>query len=88
MPLAIFDLDNTLLNGDSDYLWGQYLGEIGVVDRTTTSAKTSGSTPTTAQAGSTSWHSCVFLWPRWRHIRAEQTGRLACGPSWRPRSSR
>lgn len=33
MPLAIFDLDNTLLRGDSDYLWGQFLGEIGVVDR-------------------------------------------------------
>jgi HAD superfamily hydrolase (TIGR01490 family) len=33
MPLAIFDLDNTLLAGDSDYLWGQYLGEIGAVDR-------------------------------------------------------
>lgn len=35
MPLAIFDLDNTLLRGDSDYLWGQFLGEIGVVDRAT-----------------------------------------------------
>ena len=33
MPLAIFDLDNTLLSGDSDYLWGQFLSEIGVVDR-------------------------------------------------------
>ena len=33
MPLAIFDLDNTLLAGDSDYLWGQFLGEIGPVDR-------------------------------------------------------
>lgn len=33
MPLAIFDLDNTLLAGDSDYLWGRYLGELGVVDR-------------------------------------------------------
>ncbi len=33
MPLAIFDLDNTLLSGDSDYLWGQFLGELGVVDR-------------------------------------------------------
>lgn len=32
MPLAIFDLDNTLLSGDSDYLWGQYLCERGVVD--------------------------------------------------------
>ncbi len=33
MPLAIFDLDNTLLAGDSDYLWGQFLVELGVVDR-------------------------------------------------------
>lgn len=33
MPLAIFDLDNTLLAGDSDYLWGIYLAENGVVDR-------------------------------------------------------
>jgi len=30
--LAIFDLDNTLLSGDSDYLWGQYLIERGFVD--------------------------------------------------------
>ncbi|MEN8175365.1 MAG: HAD family hydrolase [Pseudomonadota bacterium] len=33
MALAIFDLDNTLLNGDSDYLWGVFLAEKGVVDR-------------------------------------------------------
>lgn len=33
MALAIFDLDNTLLAGDSDYLWGQFLAETGVVDR-------------------------------------------------------
>lgn len=32
MSLAIFDLDNTLIAGDSDYLWGQYLGEIGAVE--------------------------------------------------------
>ena len=32
MALAIFDLDNTLLAGDSDYLWGRFLGELGVVD--------------------------------------------------------
>lgn len=32
MALAIFDLDNTLLNGDSDYLWGRYLAECGLVD--------------------------------------------------------
>lgn len=32
MPLAIFDLDNTLLAGDSDYLWGQFLSDQGLVD--------------------------------------------------------
>ncbi len=32
MRLAIFDLDHTLLAGDSDYLWGQFLVEIGVLD--------------------------------------------------------
>lgn len=32
MQLAIFDLDNTLLAGDSDYLWGQYLVDQGLVD--------------------------------------------------------
>ncbi|HGG58781.1 MAG TPA: HAD family hydrolase [Gammaproteobacteria bacterium] len=33
MSLALFDLDNTLLAGDSDYSWGQFLIELGVVDR-------------------------------------------------------
>ncbi|GAB3486000.1 histidinol-phosphatase [Marinomonas epiphytica] len=32
MTLAIFDLDGTLLNGDSDYTWGQFLVEKGIVD--------------------------------------------------------
>ena len=32
MTLAIFDLDNTLLGGDSDTLWGQFLAEQGHVD--------------------------------------------------------
>ncbi len=32
MSLAIFDLDNTLIGGDSDYLWGQFLAERGLVD--------------------------------------------------------
>lgn len=32
MSLAIFDLDNTLLGGDSDYLWGMFLVEQGLVD--------------------------------------------------------
>lgn len=30
--LAIFDLDNTLLAGDSDYLWGKFLAGRGMVD--------------------------------------------------------
>ena len=32
MNLAIFDLDNTLLNGDSDYNWGLYLVKKGFLD--------------------------------------------------------
>ncbi len=30
--IAIFDLDNTLLAGDSDFLWGEFLAEHGLVD--------------------------------------------------------
>ena len=33
MSIALFDLDNTLLAGDSDYLWGCFLAEQGIVDR-------------------------------------------------------
>jgi HAD superfamily hydrolase (TIGR01490 family) len=33
LSIALFDLDNTLLNGDSDYLWGCFLAEQGIVDR-------------------------------------------------------
>ena len=32
MSLALFDLDNTLLADDSDYLWGRYLVTTGAVD--------------------------------------------------------
>lgn len=32
MPLALFDLDHTLIEGDSDFLWGQFLSEQGIVD--------------------------------------------------------
>jgi len=35
MALALFDLDNTLLDGDSDYLWGCFLAEHGIVDAET-----------------------------------------------------
>lgn len=32
MSLAIFDLDNTLIADDSDYLWGQFLVDQDIVD--------------------------------------------------------
>ena len=32
MSLAIFDLDNTLIAGDSDHAWGEFLIEQGIVD--------------------------------------------------------
>ncbi len=33
MRLTLFDLDNTLLGGDSDYEWGQFLVDRGVLER-------------------------------------------------------
>ena len=33
MKLALFDLDNTLLSGDSDFEWAQFLISHGVLDR-------------------------------------------------------
>jgi HAD superfamily hydrolase (TIGR01490 family) len=33
MRLALFDLDNTLIAGDSDYEWGQFLVDRGVLER-------------------------------------------------------
>ena len=39
MRLVLFDLDNTLLQGDSDYEWGQFLIDRGVLDRATYEAQ-------------------------------------------------
>jgi HAD superfamily hydrolase (TIGR01490 family) len=33
VSLAIFDLDNTLIADDSDFLWGQFLVDNGIVDK-------------------------------------------------------
>jgi len=33
VSLAIFDLDNTLIADDSDFLWGQFLVDHGIVDK-------------------------------------------------------
>jgi HAD superfamily hydrolase (TIGR01490 family) len=42
MNVAFFDLDGTLLDGDTDVLWGQVLSEHGVFDPETTAAFQSG----------------------------------------------
>lgn len=39
MNLALFDLDNTLLAGDSDFEWAQFLIDRGVLDRATYEAR-------------------------------------------------
>jgi len=39
MRLALFDLDNTLLSCDSDYEWGQFLVDRGVLERETYEAQ-------------------------------------------------
>jgi HAD superfamily hydrolase (TIGR01490 family) len=39
MNLALFDLDNTLLSGDSDFEWAQFLIAKGVLDREVHEAK-------------------------------------------------
>jgi HAD superfamily hydrolase (TIGR01490 family) len=39
MRLVLFDLDNTLLAGDSDYEWGQFLIDRGILDRATYEAQ-------------------------------------------------
>jgi HAD superfamily hydrolase (TIGR01490 family) len=39
LELALFDLDNTLLSGDSDYEWAQFLIERGVLERAEYEAK-------------------------------------------------
>jgi len=39
MRLALFDLDNTLLACDSDYEWGQFLVDRGVLERATYEAQ-------------------------------------------------
>ena len=42
MNLALFDLDNTLLSGDSDFEWAQFLIDKGVLDREVYAARNDG----------------------------------------------
>lgn len=39
MKLALFDLDNTLLAGDSDHAWGDWLCKWGILDKAHYKAK-------------------------------------------------
>lgn len=39
MNLALFDLDNTLLDGDSDFAWAQFMIDKGVLDGSTYTAR-------------------------------------------------
>ncbi|MBI3150163.1 MAG: HAD family hydrolase [Betaproteobacteria bacterium] len=39
MILSLFDLDNTLLDGDSDYSWAQHLIAVGILDAATYEAE-------------------------------------------------
>ena len=32
MSVVIFDLDKTLIGGDCDFLWGEFIHEAGIVD--------------------------------------------------------
>jgi|TARA_B110000263_G_C14867692_1_gene311550 FMN phosphatase YigB (HAD superfamily) len=32
MPIVIFDLDKTLITGDSDFLWGEFSHKAEIVD--------------------------------------------------------
>ena len=42
MQLFLFDLDNTLLDGDSDFAWGEFLISKGVLDKETQAEKNRG----------------------------------------------
>jgi len=72
MNLALFDLDNTLLTGDSDFEWAQFLISKGVVDREVQEAKNL-KFYEQYKAGSLDIHEFLAfqLAPLTRHARAE-----------------
>jgi HAD superfamily hydrolase (TIGR01490 family) len=72
MNLALFDLDNTLLAGDSDFEWAQFLISRGVVDREVQEAKNIGFYEQ-YKAGTLDIHEFLAfqLAPLARHPRAE-----------------
>ncbi|MEY4729043.1 MAG: hypothetical protein RL020_201 [Pseudomonadota bacterium] len=72
MKLALFDLDNTLLAGDSDFEWAQFLIEQGVLDREIYEARNA-DFYTQYKAGTLDIHAFLDfqLKPLSRHKRAE-----------------
>jgi len=72
LDLALFDLDHTLLAGDSDYEWAQFLIERGVLDRATYEARND-EFFRNYQAGTLDIHAFLDfqLAPLARHPRAE-----------------
>ena len=57
MDLVLFDLDNTLLAGDSDFEWAQFLISKGVLDKEVHEARNQVFTINTRRAPSTSSNS-------------------------------
>ena len=72
MNLALFDLDNTLLTGDSDFEWAQFLISKGVLDREVHEAKNQAFYDD-YKAGTLDIHAFLAfqLAPLSRHARAE-----------------
>ena len=61
MALVLFDLDNTLLTGDSEEAWTRYLKEQGLVGQEFFKKK-SNLILIIDRAGSTPWHTQYSLW--------------------------
>ena len=61
--LAIFDLDHTLLDGDSDVLWCDFLMARGVLDRAVFEPRNA-AMERDYRAGSVYWNCCDRVSPR------------------------
>jgi DnaA family protein len=71
MDLVLFDLDNTLIAGDSDFEWAQFLIAKGVLDRALYEAKNlENSTSSTRPARSISTSFSISSCSRWRATHA------------------
>ena len=86
MKLVLFDLDNTLLAGDSDFEWAQFLIEQGVLDREVYEARNQAFYDQ-YKAGTLDIHEFLdFQLKPWRAIRAA-CSMPGIANSWRARSA-